>query len=407
MKEYLKLAWRNIWRNKRRTIITTASVFFALFFALVMRSMQVGVYSHWTNSIVESFSGAIQIHRNGYWREQSIDNTFSYSRAIIDSVSKAANIKVVIPRLESFALASAGENTKGILVVGIDPEKEKKLSNPEKNLVEGDYLSLNDDGVLISQRLAEFLRIELNDTVTLLSQGYHGTTAAGIFPVRGIIKLPNPELDKRIIFMALPASQYFYDAHGMLTSLVINIKDTELLDETVNEISARLDNDKYEIMHWKELNKELVQQIESDQSSAFIMLGLLYLIVGFGVLGTLLMMIAERRKEFGVMVSIGMKKIKLGFVLLLEIIMLGIIGIFSAVIVSIPVIYYLNQNPIRFTGEFGEMYESYGIDPVLTFSTDEGFFIGQSVVVLVIFLIALIYPVYSTLRIKEVQALRA
>lgn len=206
--------------------------------------------------------------------------------------------------------------------------------------------------------------------------------------------------------MALPACQYFYDANGMLTSLVINIKDTKLLDETVNEISARLDNDKYEIMHWKELNKELVQQIESDQSSGFIMLGMLYLIVGFGVLGTLLMMIAERRKEFGVMVSIGMKKIKLGFVFLLEIIMLGIIGIFSSIVVSIPVIYYLNQNPIRFTGEFGEIYESYGIDPVLTFSTDERFFIGQSIVVLVIFIIALIYPVYSTLRLKEVQALR-
>ena len=137
------------------------------------------------------------------------------------------------------------------------------------------------------------------------------------------------------------------------------------------------------------------------------MLGLLYLIVGFGVLGTLLMMISERRKEFGVMVSIGLKKTKLGFILLLEIIMLGIIGIFSAVIVSLPVIYYLNQNPIRFTGEFGEIYESYGIDPVLSFSMDEGFFIGQSVVVLVIFIVALIYPVYSTLRIKEVQALRA
>ena len=407
MKEYLKLAWRNIWRNKRRTIITTASVFFALFFALIMRSMQLGVYGHWVNSIVEAFSGAVQIHKNGYWREQSIDNTFEYSSSLLDSVSKVNNVKVVIPRLESFALASTGENTKGILVVGIDPEKEKKLSNPEKNLVAGDYLSLNDDGILISKKLAEFLRVELNDTVTLLSQGYHGTTAAGIFPVRGIIKLPNPELDKRIVFMTLPACQYLYDAPGMLTSLVINLFDTKLLDETVSEIREKLNDGKYEIMHWKELNRELVQQIESDQSSAFIMLGLLYLIVGFGVLGTLLMMISERKREFGVMVSIGMKKVKLGFILLLEIIMLGAIGILSAVVASIPVIYYLNKNPIRFTGEFAEIYESYGIDPVLSFSTDTGFFVGQSIIVFVIFIIALLYPVYSTIKINEINALRA
>ncbi len=406
MKEYLKLAWRNIWRNKRRTIITTASVFFALFFALVMRSMQVGVYGHWVNSIVESFSGAIQVHKYGYWREQSIDNTFRYSPAIVDSVQKVDNIKVVIPRLESFALASTGENTKGILVVGIDPEKEKELSNPEKNLVKGDYLLSDDNGILISQRLAEYLKIELNDTVTLLSQGYHGTTAAGIFPVRGIISLPNPELDKRIIFMALPACQYFYDAPDMLTSLVINIKDPELLDETVSSVSARLDDNNYEVMQWKEINKELVQQIESDQSSGFIMLGLLYLIVGFGVLGTLLMMISERRREFSIMISVGMKKIKLGFVLIMEIIILGFIGLFSGIVVSIPVIYFFNQYPIRLTGEFAEIYESYGIEPVMAFSMDKGFFIGQSVIVLVIYLLAILYPVYSTIKLDEVKARR-
>ena len=407
MKEYLKLAWRNIWRNKRRTLITTASVFFALFFALVMRSMQVGIYAHWTNSIVEAFTGSIQIHKNGYWKDPTIDNTFEKTQELVDSASSIQNVKSIIPRLESFALASTGEYTKGVMVVGIDPEKEKELTNPEKNLEKGEYLNLGDDGILISSRLAEYLKVDINDTVTLIGQGFHGITAAGIYPVTGIIKLPNPELDRRIIFMPLPVCQYLYGATDMLTSIIINVHDPKLVEQTVDNIENKIDLNYYEIMDWKELNKELVQQINSDKNSAFLMLGLLYLIVGFGVLGTLIMMITERKKEFGVMVAVGMRKTKLGFVLLLEMLILGLIGIFTSIMASLPLIMFLNRHPILMTGESAQIYESYGIEPLISFGLERGFFIGQSTIVLVIFLISIVYPIISTIKIKEAQALRA
>ena len=407
MKEYLKLSWRNIWRNKRRTLITIASVFFALWFSLIMRSMQVGSYSHMADGIVEAYTGSMQIHHEGYWNDRTLDNTFEYSPELSGEIETIDNVKAVIPRLESFALASTGEHTKGILVVGIDPLKELELTHPDRKLIEGVYFDGSPDGVLVSSRLAEFLNLSLNDTLTMLSTGYHGASAAGIFPVIGIIKMPNPELDRRIVYMTLPGAQNFYGAESMLTSLVINVEDSEHLHKTKKKLTDLLDEEYYEIMDWKEMNPELVQQIQSDQSGGYIMLGMLYLIVGFGVLGTLIMMTTERRKEFGVMVAVGMQKKKLGVILTIEMLMMGFVGAATGIIGSLPVIGYLVKNPIRFAGEYAEVFEAYGFEPIMPAEFDITYFIGQSVIVLVIFILAIVYPVNSVLRLKEIKALRA
>ncbi|MFC2138503.1 ABC transporter permease [Bacteroidota bacterium] len=407
MKEYLKIAWRNIWRNKKRTLITTASIFFAMFFALIMRSGQVGTYAHMTKSIVETYSGYIQIHKNGYWKDLTIDNTLELENNLLAKLDTLNNIKAVIPRLESFALASTGNQTKGVMVVGVDPEKEKGLSNPEKNIKKGSYFTNGSDGVLIGSRLAQFLLVDVNDTITLISQGYHGVSAAGNFIVEGIIKIPNPELDRRIIYMNLPGCQTLYSAQNMLTSIVLNLEDPKYLNKSAKTVKANLDNGKYEVMTYKELNPELVQQIEGDQYGGYIMLGLLYMIVGFGVFGTVLMMTVERKREFGVMVAIGMQKNKLGLIVTIEMIMLGFIGILSGILGSLPLILYLNHNPIQFSEEMSVIYEEMGFEAIMPFAIEPGYIIGQTLVVLVIFAIAIFYPIYSISKLKEMNALRA
>ncbi|MFC2080632.1 ABC transporter permease [Bacteroidota bacterium] len=407
MNEYLKLAWRNIWRNKRRTLITIASVFFALWLSLIMRSMQVGSYGHMAKGIVEAYTGSMQIHKNGYWNDPTLDNTFEYSSDLTNRITSIENVTAVIPRLESFALASTGEQTKGILVVGIDPVKELELTHPDKKLIEGRYFNESQEGVLVSSRLADFLSLSLNDTLTMLSSGYHGASAAGIYPVIGIVKMPNPELDRRIVFMSLPYAQDFYGAENMLSSLVINLDNSDHLQGTKKEITAMLSEEHYEIMDWKEMNPELVQQIQSDQAGGYIMLGMLYIIVGFGVLGTLIMMTTERRKEFGVMIAVGMQKKKLGVILSIEMLMMGLVGAASGIIGSLPVIGYLVKNPIRFTGEYAELFEIYGFEPIMPAVFDVTYFIGQSFIVILIFILAIIYPVNSVLRMNEIKALRS
>jgi ABC-type lipoprotein release transport system permease subunit len=407
MNDYLKLSWRNIWRNKRRTLITIASIFFAMWLSLIMRSMQVGSYAHMADGIVEAFTGFMQLHKDGFWNDQTLDNTFAYQVDMVRNIESVENVKAVIPRLESFALASTGELTKGILVVGIDPVKELNLTHPDRKIREGKYFGENPDGILVSGRLAEFLNLKVNDTLTLLSTGYHGASAAGVYPVTGMVEMPNPELDRRLVFMPLQIAQDFYGAENMLTSLVINVHNSDDLKNTKMDIQDLVENGIYEIMDWKEMNPELVQQIQSDQAGGYIMLGVLYLIVGFGVLGTLIMMTTERRREFGVMVAVGMQKKKLGLILFIEMLMMGIVGAASGIIGSLPVIAYLVHNPIRFTGEYAAIFESYGFEPIMPARFEGFYFVGQTAIVLIIFILAIIPPIYSVLRLKEIKALRS
>ena len=206
--------------------------------------------------------------------------------------------------------------------------------------------------------------------------------------------------------MNLPTAQNFYGAENMLTSLVINLFDSDDLSKVRRELADNIDPVLYETMDWKELNPALVQQIQSDQGGGYIMLGMLYLIVGFGVMGTLIMMTTERKREFGVMVSIGMQKKKLGGILTVEMIMMGIIGIIIGIVGSLPVILYLVNHPIRFTGEMAEIFESYGFEPIMPAVLESGYMIAQSLVVLLIFSIAIIYPIISVIKINEIKALR-
>jgi ABC-type lipoprotein release transport system permease subunit len=225
--------------------------------------------------------------------------------------------------------------------------------------------------------------------------------------VAGIMNIPNPELSKTLVYMGLTDCQQFFQAENQLTSLVINLDNGKLINTTMDSLKSKLDLANYEVISFEESSPELIQQIKSDEGSGLIMLGILYLIVGFGVFGTIMMMMAERRREFGVMVAVGMQKLRLSALVITEMALMAFIGIIVGVAGSLPVVWYLSINPIRFTGEMAQTYENMGWDPVMPAVVDGRVFLMQSLIVLLIYFIAIIYPVYSLNRLKEIQALKA
>ena len=408
MKTYLKLAWRNIWRNKRRTLLTTASISLAIFLAILMRSLQIGTYQSMVDNIVQSYTGYIQIHKKGYWAQrEDINNTFELNQSLVNKLDSIKNISVFAPRLESFALASKEEQTKGIALVGINPEKEERFTKISKKIVEGKYLKDNDNGVLISQKLAKFLKVNVNDTVVLIGQGLRGSSAAGKYPVRGIIHFPSPDLDNRMIFMSLSTCQEFFSSDNRLTSISLNLKDPDLTNETLKEIKKAAPADQYEVMTWNEMLIELVQFIKSKDAGSYFLIGILYMIVSFGIFGTVLMMTSERIKEFGVVVSIGMQKTKLAVIVAIEMIYVGIIGILAGVVAAFPIVYYYFIHPIRLTGNMAKTFETYGIEPVVRIAFQSNIFVAHSITVLLIVFFAIIYPMRKIIKLNIVNALRS
>lgn len=400
----IKLAWRNIWRNKRRTLITIASIFFGVLLSAYMTSMQEGSYGKMVEIVVKFYSGYMQVHHKDYWENKSINNSFDYDQALVDQIKKHPEIDFVIPRLESFGLASAGELTRGSAIFGIVPEIETQLTGIADKIVSGKYLQSTDDGVVIGDGLARFLKLSLNDTLVIITQGYHGVSAAGKFPVHGIIKHVSPELNKSIIYMELKTCQSFLGAENKLTSIVVNVTDNDAMKRTLKKLKSEIQSP-YSVMSWEEMQPEVVQQIESDRAGGVIMKAILYIVIAFGIFGTIMMMIAERRREFGVMISIGMQKRKLSVILYFETLFIGLLGIFSGIAVSLPLLFIQSKNPIPLTGDTAKLMEDFGFEPYMFFSTAPEVFWQQALSVFVLTLLIGIYPVIASLRIKEIKAL--
>jgi len=465
------MAWRNIWRNKRRTLITAASIFFAVFFAVFMRSIQLGTYGHMIDQSIEKFSGFLQLQNPEYYDEPCLDNFIEYTDEIINSLKSTEGIKVAVPRIESFVLASTGHQSKGVLVIGIDPEEELQVSNPEHILAKykltpeivekivsetnfdtkqiellkynqnklyhdldrlaldlalkpddfksyhslfdkyashkGSYLKKDDDGILISSRLATFLTARVGDSIILMGQGRYGSTAAGLFPIRGIVNVPSPELDNKLIYMSLSKAQVFFNMPNMLTSIVMNLDKKDEMLEVQNKINSSLDSEKFIVKNWEEINPMLKQQIEGDNKSGQMFLAILYFIIFFGIFGTVMMMIAERKREFGVLVAIGMRKSKLAIILVFEMLMIGFLGTASGMLVAAPLIYMFHINPVRMTGESAKMYEDMGFDAILPTASIDHYFTWQGLIILLMVIIACYIPLQKIRKMKIMNALRS
>ncbi|HEY5687431.1 MAG TPA: ABC transporter permease [Yeosuana sp.] len=404
----LKLAWLNIWRNKRRTIITATSVFFAVLLAILFRSLTDGIYDNMIHNVVSYSSGYLQIHQRGYWDEQSIDNTFEEDEQLYKELLKNQNVAYLIPRLQTFALASYADKTKGVLLLGIDPAKEKMVNKLHEKIIDGEYIeTINEKVVVLGEGLASQLKLKVNDTLVLLGQGYHASSAAAKYRVKGLIKLGAIELNNNVVYMPLKQSQLMHGAENRLSSVSVMLDKTKNLERLKESLLYSINPDLYEVMTWKEMMPELDQFIEADSTAHYIIVGVLYFIISFGLFGTLLMMIFERKHELGILIAIGMKRRLLVIILLLESILISLIGCFAGIIAGVMVVKWFTIHPIHLTGEIKQVYEEYGIESIIYFSSQEKIFVVQTLIVLVLSILLAFYPGYKVMKLKPVEAINS
>lgn len=185
----IKLAWRNIWRNKKRSLITITAIFIAVFLSIFMRSLQLGMYDNMIGNVVGSFSGYIQVHSNGFWDEQVIDNAFEANKDFIKKVEETNGVSNVIQRVQSGSLSSSGDLSKFVFITGIEPEKEKLLTNWDKRLLKGQLLTDTSTSINIGKGVANFFGLDIGDTLVFIGQGYHGMQAVGAYRVSGILEM--------------------------------------------------------------------------------------------------------------------------------------------------------------------------------------------------------------------------
>ena len=400
-----KIASRNIWRNKRRSIITIGSITFAVLLACVMRSMQLGSYERMIENAARFYTGYIQVHQNGFWDDKTLDNSFAFNDELMQTVTSTEGVEVAVPRVESFALAAYGTKTKGAMVMGIDPEKEDLLTLVKSKMVAGEYLNADDKAVMISAGLAEYLNMQVGDSIVLMGQGYHGVSAIGLYWIKGIMKFPVPIQNNQTVYMPLKEAQWLYDVPDRLTSIALVVDKAKNVDRIVADLKSKVDIETLEVMGWRDMMPDLVQGIEIDDISGQVMLWILYAVIGFGMFGTFLMMTAERMYEFGVMMSIGMQRIVMQLIVFLEMVIISSIGVVLGVGISLPFLIYYYYNPIFFSGESAQAIESFGVEAAYFFSLEPSLFYNQAWAIFFMALILSFYPLFTIWKLKPAEAM--
>lgn len=401
----LAIAWRNIWRNSRRTIIAATSVFMALVLALLMLSMKYGSLEQMVSAGVNQV-GDLQVHSTGYFENKSIDHAF-FDQKNIDQVFKDfPQIKRVIPNLETFSLASYGKQTKGVMVSGIDPGLENLQTRLSQKIIKGHYLEKDND-VIIGDKMAEFLKIDVGDSLVLLGQGYRGITSYGIYKIAGIFHLPSLEMNSQLLYISLADAQNFVYPFqkGLLTGFSVYLKKTSQLGEVEKQLGQKLGNN-YEVISWKTILSELLQTVALGKASNQILMLILYVVAAFGIFSTVLMMTMEKRKQYAVMISIGMQRRRLVWISILETFLVSVLGVIAALVIVSPILFYMHYHPIPVTGSMAKIYLQYNIEPVMPFSVSPYLFVSQTAIILTLSFLSALYPIIYVLKFNVLNAFR-
>ncbi|MEC7878523.1 MAG: FtsX-like permease family protein [Bacteroidota bacterium] len=403
-----KIAWRNIYRNKKRSLITITSIFGALFLIILMRALQFGFYDKLIETVVESYAGYVEIHADGFWDNQNLDNSMEVDQSLINDIKSVEGVENIVQRLQTFSLISMGEKTKGGVVNGINISEEQKITDWSKKMVSGSF-DIGDDEIIIGKGIAEYFDIKEDDTLILYGQGYRGMMAAGKYPVKGIIDLKNPDLNKLGIFMTIESARNYVSSEEISTHIIIDKEKYYKEENIVVDLSNVLSKD-YEIMSWKETLPEIEQTITADSAGGVIMAFILYIIVVFGMFGTVLMMTEERKYEFGVLISIGMSRIRLFGIVLIETVILSMIGVVLAILITYPICYYYYLNPIDMADLMGEgadqMMEEMGFSPIAPMSIEWNIPLTHALVIFISSLLISIYPAIKISKLNPVKSMK-
>jgi len=403
---YLKLAWRNIWRNRRRTLITISAIVFAVLAAIVMQSMNRGSYEVMIDRMVSFNTGYLQIQDYRYDDEASLDNAFHYDDTLRERILNAdPRITGIVPRVETFMLAANDVSTRGAIVFGVDPEKEQAFNQIGNYLVDGHFPDGNEQSAVMGQGLADRLQLGVGDTLALIGQGRFGMSASGLFEIVGIIEHPIRDMNNSAVYLPIRSAQELLSAGDHITGLMISLERERQTNAVAASLRSELDASELVVFTWPELMPEILELLEMDLAMPRLLTLVLYVVIGFGFFGTVLTMTMERLREFGVLLSVGMKRTSLSFVVFIETLIISAMAVTVGIMLSWLLLKLVD--PIVLSGDAAQATIDLGYEPIIPMSFAPDQFFIQGLYVFLIAVLVFLFPLVKILKLNILEAARS
>jgi ABC-type lipoprotein release transport system permease subunit len=411
-----RLAWRNVWRNPRRTALSVAATVFAVFLVILSVGMASGVHEKIIEDAVRLASGHVALSGKGYRHSMTLEQFLPWDGRIEQAVENTPGVRAWAPRISSFALISIEDRSQGGMVIGVSPEQERKVTTFAEKVVEGRFLTSTANPtaheVVLGRKLADRLGAELGDEVLLYGVAYSLETAYELFEVVGTMALPDPRLEKNLALIHIDAARDFYVYEDRITEVAILAENADesdaLLAELERTLATSFAEDELELETYAQMMPEVVQLILIDDAGMYITLIILVVVVGFGILNTILMAILERARELGVVLALGLKPMALFRMVYVESMLLAGLGLVIGLSLALPLLAWLQGIEIPLSGDTAQgTAELFGMQAVMTFKLEPSNPILSTLTILFVAALAALYPAIKASRAHPVDALRS
>lgn len=406
MNDLARLAWRNIWRNKRRTWLTSAAIAFAAVAIIFILPIQEGAYTQMIDISLRVFPGHAQVQAVGYQEQPRIYKTIDNATSLAARLRKSGHYKAVSVRAQGFALMSSADRSYGASVVGVQPETESTVSLIPGMVTEGRFLTSNSAlEAVIGSALARNLKVKPGDELTLLGSAKDGAVAATILTVVGIFRSGSNEFDRFFVEIPLGTFQSTFNMGKSAHNITIIGDNPKQQSELLEQLRKDINRDDLALLGWDQLMPGLKEGIQLDRVSGYIFYIILLVIIIFSIFNTFLMSILERTREFGLMLALGTRPYRITSIVVLESFFLTLIGLSIGTVAGIAVTYYLATiGGIPYPAEIAEQFNIplNRMPPEITLAT---IFSGPLIIFLSTNLIAWI-PLLRIRKLEPVEAMR-
>ncbi|MDF1536273.1 MAG: ABC transporter permease [bacterium] len=400
----VRMAWRNLWRNPRRTLITLFSMIFGLTMMIVGYALMDGMLDQMVHYATLLGTGHVQIHHPEYLEDHSLYDTMPSTP---EAIAAASGFGEAAPRIFATALVSSGKQSAGGQLWGIDPARESNVTELHKHLSEGRWLEPEArEQVVLGKNIARTLSVRPGDEIIVLTQAADGSLGNAIFTVSGVFKSIGEAVDRGGVFMHINDLATLLVLDGKIHEIAVRLDEPDNLDLARAGIQEHLDPEQYKVEDWKQLLPELSEYLRLSSSSMGIMLLVIFAVAGLGIVNTQLMALFERTREIGIMRALGMGPFPVAALLLIETIFLALMAAAAGGVTGSLWSLHLEKNGWDISW-MGGSFDFVGVafDPHMYATlTLEAVF--QSVAIMfIVVLVVILYPLFRATRISPVDAI--